>query len=133
MSFVILILVVSAGALAAIVLYNLTNINIDERRKEIATLRVLGYTKWEVAGYIYRESSILTIVGALFGLLGGWLLHMFIVGRVNSVMMMFVKAISPLSYLWAFLITIGFAVVVYAFMLIKLYKIDMAESLKSNE
>ncbi len=133
MSFVILILVVSAGALAAIVLYNLTNINIDERRKEIATLRVLGYTKWEVAGYIYRESSILTIVGALLGLLGGWLLHMFIVSRVNSVMMMFVKAISPLSYLWAFLITIGFAIVVYAFMLIKLYKIDMAESLKSNE
>lgn len=133
MGFVILILVVSAGALAAIVLYNLTNINIDERRKEIATLRVLGYTKWEVAGYIYRESSILTIVGALFGLLGGWLLHMFIASRVNSVMMMFVKAISPLSYLWAFLITIGFAVLVYAFMLIKLYKIDMAESLKSNE
>lgn len=133
MSFVILILVVSAGALAAIVLYNLTNINIDERRKEIATLRVLGYTKWEVAGYIYRESMILTVVGTLFGLLVGWLLHMFIVGRVNSVWMMFGKAIAPLSYLWAFLITIGFAIVVYAFMLIKLYKIDMAESLKSNE
>ncbi len=133
MSFVILILVVSAGALAAIVLYNLTNINIDERRKEIATLRVLGYTKWEVAGYIYRESMILTVVGTLLGLLVGWLLHMFIVGRVNSVWMMFGKAIAPLSYLWAFLITIGFAIVVYAFMLIKLYKIDMAESLKSNE
>ena len=133
MSFVILILVVSAGALAAIVLYNLTNINIDERRKEIATLRVLGYTKWEVAGYIYRESMILTVVGTLLGLLVGWLLHMFIVGRVNSVWMMFGKAIAPLSYLWAFLITIGFAIVVYAVMLIKLYKIDMAESLKSNE
>ena len=133
MSFVILILVVCAGALAAIVLYNLTNINIDERRKEIATLRVLGYTKWEVAGYIYRESIILTIVGALFGLLVGWLLHMFIIGRVNSVWMMFGTAISPLSYLWAFLITIGFAIVVYAFMLIKLYRINMAESLKSNE
>lgn len=133
MSFVILILVVSAGALAAIVLYNLTNINIDERRKEIATLRVLGYTKWEVAGYIYRESMILTVVGTLFGLLVGWLLHMFIVGRVNSVWMMFGKVVAPLSYLWAFLITIGFAIVVYAFMLIKLYKIDMAESLKSNE
>lgn len=133
MSFVILILVVCAGALAAIVLYNLTNINIDERRKEIATLRVLGYTKWEVAGYIYRESGILTIVGALFGLLVGWLLHMYIVGRVNSVWMMFGKAIAPLSFLWAFLITLGFAIVVYAFMLIKLYKINMAESLKSNE
>ena len=133
MSFVILILVVCAGALAAIVLYNLTNINIDERRKEIATLRVLGYTKWEVAGYIYRESGILTIVGALFGLLVGWLLHMYIVGRVNSMWMMFGKAIAPLSFLWAFLITLGFAIVVYAFMLIKLYKINMAESLKSNE
>ena len=133
MSFVILILVVCAGALAAIVLYNLTNINIDERRKEIATLRVLGYTKWEVAGYIYRESGILTVVGALFGLLGGWLLHMYIVGRVNSVWMMFGKAIAPLSFLWALLITIGFAIVVYAFMLIKLYRINMAESLKSNE
>ena len=133
MSFVILILVVCAGALAAIVLYNLTNINIDERRKEIATLRVLGYTKWEVAGYIYRESGILTIVGALFGLLVGWLLHMYIVGRVNSVWMMFGKAIASLSFLWAFLITLGFAIVVYAFMLIKLYKINMAESLKSNE
>lgn len=133
MSFVILILVVCAGALAAIVLYNLTNINIDERRKEIATLRVLGYTKWEVAGYIYRESGILTVVGALFGLLGGWLLHMYIVGRVNSVWMMFGKAIAPLSFLWAFIITLGFAIVVWAFMLIKLYKINMAESLKSNE
>ena len=133
MSFVILILVVSAGALAAIVLYNLTNINIDERRKEIATLRVLGYTRWEVAGYIYRESAILTIVGALFGLLGGWLLHMFIAGRVNSVLMMFVPKILPLSFLWSFIITLGFAVVVYAFMLIKLNRIDMAESLKSNE
>lgn len=133
MGFVILILVVSAGALAAIVLYNLTNINIDERRREIATLRVLGYTRLEVAGYIYRESAILTIVGALFGLLGGWLLHMFIAGRVNSVWMMFVPQILPLSFLWAFLITIGFAVAVYAFMLIKLNKINMAESLKSNE
>ena len=76
---------------------------------------------------------ILTVVGTLLGLLVGWLLHMFIVGRVNSVWMMFGKAIAPLSYLWAFLITIGFAIVVYAFMLIKLYKIDMAESLKSNE
>ena len=94
---------------------------------------MLGYTRWEVAGYIYRESAILTIVGALFGLLGGWLLHMFIAGRVNSVLMMFVPKILPLSFLWSFIITLGFAVVVYAFMLIKLNRIDMAESLKSNE
>ncbi|MCD8040566.1 MAG: ABC transporter permease [Clostridia bacterium] len=133
MGYVVLLLVVCAGALAAIVLYNLTNINIDERRREIATLRVLGYTKWETAGYIYRESGILTVVGTLLGLLFGWLLHKYIVGRVGSVMMMFGQAISGLSYLYAILITLGFALVVWAFMLIKLFKIDMAESLKSNE
>lgn len=133
MGLVIAVLVISAGALAAIVLYNLININIDERRREIATLRVLGYKRYEVAGYIYRESAILTIVGTLFGLLLGFLLHMFIVGRVDSVMMMFGRAIGGLSYLWAFLLTLAFAAIVYAFMLIKLNKINMAESLKSNE
>ena len=133
MGLVIAVLVISAGALAAIVLYNLTNINIDERKREIATLRVLGYRKAEVAGYIYRESAILTIVGTLFGLLLGWLLHMYIVTNVNSISMMFGRVIGGLSYLWAFLLTIAFAVIVYAFMLIKLNKISMADSLKSNE
>ena len=133
MGLVVAILVISAGALAAIVLYNLTNINIDERRREIATLRVLGYRKWEVAGYIYRESAILTIAGTLLGLLLGMLLHLFIIDRVNSVTMMFGRVISGWSYLWAFLLTIAFAVLVYAFMLIKLNRINMAESLKSNE
>lgn len=133
MGLVIAVLVISAGALAAIVLYNLTNINIDERRKEIATLRVLGYKKYEVAGYIYRESAILTIVGDLLGLLLGFLLHMFIAGRVDSVMMMFGRTIGWMSYLWAFLLTLAFAVVVYAFMLIKLNRVNMADSLKSNE
>ena len=133
MGLVIAVLVISAGALAAIVLYNLTNINIDERRREIATLRVLGYRKYEVAGYIYRESAILTFFGTLLGLLLGFFLHMYIVGRVNSVSMMFGRVISGWSYLWAFLLTIAFAVVVYAFMLIKLNRINMAESLKSNE
>ena len=86
-----------------------------------------------MAGYIYRESAILTIFGALLGLLVGFLLHMFIVSRVNSVMMMFGKTIGWLSYLWAFLLTIAFAAIVYAFMLIKLNRVNMAESLKSNE
>ena len=133
MGYVIAVLVISAGALAAIVLYNLTNINIDERRREIATLRVLGYRKAEVAGYIYRESAILTVVGTLLGLLLGWLLHLYIVTNVNSISMMFGRIIGGLSYLWAFLLTIAFAVIVYAFMLIKLNKISMTDSLKSNE
>ena len=133
MGLVIAVLVLCAGALAAIVLYNLTNINIDERRREIATLRVLGYRRSEVAGYIYRESAILTLAGTLLGLGLGFLLHWFIVSRVNSVAMMFGRVISVWSYLWAFLLTIAFAVIVYAFMLIKLNRINMAESLKSNE
>lgn len=133
MGLVITVLVISAGGLAAIVLYNLTNINIDERRREIATLRVLGYRKGEVAGYIYRESAILTLFGALLGLLLGFLLHIFITSRVNSVSMMLGRAIGGLSYLWAFLLTVAFAAVVYAFMLIKLNRINMADSLKSNE
>lgn len=133
MGLVIAVLVISAGALAAIVLYNLTNINIDERKKEIATLRVLGYKKYEVAGYIYRESAILTVAGTLFGLLLGFLLHIFIVNRVDSVMMMFGRTIGGLSYLWAFLLTLAFAAIVYAFMLIKLNRISMTDSLKSNE
>ena len=133
MGLVIAVLVLCAGALAAIVLYNLTNINIDERRREIATLRVLGYRRYEVAGYIYRESAILTLAGTLLGLGLGFLLHWFIVSRVNSVAMMFGRVISGWSYLWAFLLTIAFAVIVYAFMLIKLNRINMAESLKSNE
>ena len=133
MGMIIAVLVISAGALAAIVLYNLTNINIDERRREIATLRVLGYRKAEVAGYIYRESAILTVAGALLGLGLGFLLHMFIINRVNSVSMMFGSAIAGLSYLWSFLLTLAFAAIVYAFMLIKLNRINMAESLKSNE
>ena len=133
MGMIIAVLVISAGALAAIVLYNLTNINIDERRREIATLRVLGYRRAEVAGYIYRESAILTLAGALLGLGLGFLLHLFIIGRVDSVTMMLGRVIAGWSYLWAFLLTVVFAVIVYAFMLIKLNKIDMAESLKSNE
>ncbi len=133
MGLIIAVLVISAGALAAIVLYNLTNINIEERRREIATLRVLGYRKYEVAGYIYRESAILTVAGTLLGLLLGVFLHRFIINRVNSVTMMFARSIGGLSFLWAFLITIAFAALVYAFMLIKLNRINMAESLKSNE
>ena len=119
MGFVIAVLVISAGALAAIVLYNLTNINIDERRREIATLRVLGYRRREVAGYIYRESTVLTLVGALLGLGLGVLLHMFLVTRISGTAMLFASAIKVGSYFYSFGLTVIFAAIVYAFMLIK--------------
>ena len=112
MGMIIAVLVISAGALAAIVLYNLTNINIDERRREIATLRVLGYRRAEVAGYIYRESAILTLAGALLGLGLGFLLHLFIIGRVDSVTMMLGRVIDGWSYLWSFLLTVVLAAIV---------------------
>lgn len=134
MGYIIAVLIVSAGALAAIVLYNLTNINIDERQREIATLKVLGYTRAEVAGYVYRESAILTIAGSLLGLLLGWLLHtFFMVPRIDSVALLLGRTISVWSFFYSFGLTVLFAAIVYAFMLIKLNKINPAEALKSIE
>lgn len=133
-NYVIILLVVCAGALAAIVLYNLTNINIDERQREIATLKVLGYTKAEVAGYVYRESGILTVVGALLGLLLGWLVHdFFILPCIDGISLLMGRAVYFWSYLYGFGLTIIFAALVYAFMLIKLNRINPAEALKSME
>lgn len=133
MGYIIALLVVSAGALAAIVLYNLTNINIDERRKEIATLKVLGYTKLEVAGYIYRESAALTIVGTLLGLLLGWLLNKYAVYCIGGGMAAFVAVSGVWSFVASVALTLAFAAIVYAFMTIKLNRVNMADSLKSNE
>lgn len=133
MGYIIALLVVSAGALAAIVLYNLTNINIDERRKEIATLKVLGYTRAEVAGYIYRESTVLTIVGTLLGLLLGWLLNKYAVYCISGGMAAFVAVSGVWSFVASVALTFAFAAIVYAFMTIKLNRINMADSLKSNE
>ncbi len=133
MGYIIALLVVSAGALAAIVLYNLTNINIDERRKEIATLKVLGYTKAEVAGYIYRESAVLTVVGTLLGLLLGWLLNIYAVSCVSGGVAAFVAVSGVWSFVASIALTFLFAAIVYAFMTIKLNRVNMADSLKSNE
>lgn len=133
MGYIIALLVVSAGALAAIVLYNLTNINIDERRKEIATLKVLGYTKAEVAGYIYRESAVLTVAGTLLGLLLGWLLNKYAVYCISGGMAAFVAVSGVWSFVASVGLTFAFAAIVYAFMLIKLNRVNMADSLKSNE
>lgn len=130
---IIIIIVVGAGALSAIVLYNLTNINIEERRREIATLKVLGYTKGEVAGYIYRESVILTLTGDLLGLGLGKVMHGFIITKIDSLAMIFSHSISLYSFLIAFGITLFFAAAVYLFMSIKLNNIQMVDSLKSNE
>ena len=130
---VILVLIVSAGMLAFVVLYNLNNINITERQRELATLKVLGFFDIEVSQYVLRENIILTIAGILFGSGFGILLHRFIIVTVEVDAVMFGRNIAPLSFVYCAVITCIFSVVINVFMHKKLKKIDMVESLKSVE
>ena len=128
---IVVVLIVSAAALAFIVLYNLTNINIGERVREIATLKVLGFTRGEVNAYIFREIAILSLVGDLFGLALGTWLEGFVITTVEVDVVMFGRIIHPLSYLYAFLLTLVFSGVVVLAMRGRLDRVDMVESLKS--
>ena len=128
---IVVVLIVSAAVLAFIVLYNLTNINIGERVREIATLKVLGFTRGEVNAYIFREIAILSLVGDLFGLALGTWLEGFVITTVEVDVVMFGRIIHPLSYLYAFLLTLVFSGVVVLAMRGRLDKVDMVESLKS--
>ena len=130
---VILVLIVSAGMLAFVVLYNLNNINITERQRELATLKVLGFFDIEVSQYVLRENIILTIAGILLGSGFGILLHRFIIVTVEVDAVMFGRNIAPFSFLYCAVLTCIFSVVVNVFMHKKLKKIDMVESLKSVE
>ncbi|MDE6687971.1 MAG: ABC transporter permease, partial [Lachnospiraceae bacterium] len=122
-----------AAMLAFIVLYNLTNINITERIREIATIKVLGFYPLETANYVFRENLILTGIGALVGLLLGKWLHMFVIEKIDIDMVAFDNIIQNSSYVYSFFITLLFALMVNLFMYFKLNKINMAESLKSVE
>lgn len=130
---IVLVLIVAAGLLAFIVLYNLTNINIAERTKEIATIKVLGFYDNEVSAYIFRETAVLTVIGALVGLLFGTALHQFVMRTAEIDMVMFGRSIYPLSYLYSGLLTLLFGVIVSAFMNKKLKNISMVESMKAPE
>lgn len=130
---VIWVLILSAGLLSAVVLYNLTNVNICERRKEIATLRVLGFHKKEARNYIFREINILSFVGSLFGLVLGVFLHAFVVKTVEVDQVMFGRDIYFLSYIYAVAITIVFTLLVNLIMRRSIDKVDMVEAMKSNE
>jgi len=133
MELVIIVLIVAAGMLAFIVLYNLNNINIIERRRELATLKVLGFYDMEVANYVYRENVLLTILGAMAGVVMGLFLHRFVIMTVEIDMMMFGRDIEWQSYVYSVLMTCIFAVLINLAMFYKLRKIDMVESLKSAE
>lgn len=127
------VLVFSSAALAFIVLYNLTNININERRKELSTLKVLGYHREEIAAYVFRESVILSLLGTVLGLFLGKLLHTFVVMTVEASNLMLGRVISAQSYAISALLTFLFSLLVNLFLTKKLNKIEMVESMKAVE
>lgn len=131
LNYVVLIMILSAGALAFVVLYNLTNVNISERIREIATIKVLGFYDNEVSAYIYRENILLTVVGTFVGLGLGKVLHRFIMVTLEVDNLMFGRVISFKSYMLSIVITLLLGLIVNFAMYIKLKKVKMVESLKS--
>ena len=131
LNYIVLVIIICAGLLAFIVLYNLTNINISERQREIATIKVLGFHKMETAMYIYRETILLTLLGCIFGLGFGVILHSFVIQTVEVDMVMFGRTIEPLSFLISAALTFAFSFLVNVVMYRKLTGISMVESLKS--
>lgn len=130
---VIVVLITSAGMLAFVVLYNLNNININERKRELATFKVLGFYDKEVSAYVYRENILLTLIGAAVGSGLGTILHRFVIVTVEVDAAMFGRNIEPLSFVYSILFTFAFSLFVNGVMYFKLKKIDMVESLKSIE
>ncbi|MDO4616594.1 MAG: ABC transporter permease [Lachnospiraceae bacterium] len=133
LNLVVWVLVIAAGLLVFVVSYNLNNINISERRRELASLKVLGFYDMEVAMYVYRENIFLTLFGIFAGLFMGTALHRYLITTLEVEMIMFGRQIRPASYLYSSLLTIVFSVLVNILMYYKLKQIDMVESLKSVE
>ena len=130
---VIWVLIISAGMLAFVVLYNLNNINITERQRELATLKVLGFYDGEVSQYVFRENILLSFIGILAGAVFGILLHRYVITTVEVDAVMFGRNIKPISFVYSGIITFGFSMFVNMVMHFKLKKINMVESLKSVE
>ena len=130
---IIVLIVISAGALAFIVLYNLTNINITERIREIATIKVLGFYARETSAYVFRENFFLTGISAVVGLALGKILHAFVINMIRVDMIYFEPRLLWPSYIYSVALTFLFAVIVMFVMYFKLQRISMTESLKSIE
>ena len=133
LDYIVVLIIICAGSLAFIVLYNLTNINITERIREIATIKVLGFYPSETASYVFRENIFLTAIGGAVGLGLGKALHWFVMEQIKVDLVSFDKIILPTSYLYSIILTFVFACIVNLVMFSKLEKINMAESLKSIE
>ena len=133
LNYIVIILIVSAGLLAFVVLYNLANVNISERIRELATIKVLGFYDKEVYDYVTRETIILTIIGIVLGLFGGYFLNYYLIGTCEINTLRFCKIVEPISYVYAVIITVVFTMIVNIVTYFALKKIDMIESLKSVE
>lgn len=133
LNIVVWVLIISAAMLAFIVLYNLTNINISERIRELSTIKVLGFYDKEVTMYVYRENNILTLLGILLGCVLGKLLHGFVIKTAEVDLMMFPPDIHFISYVYSAILTLLFSTVVMFVMHRRLRKVDMIEALKSTE
>ena len=133
MGYVVAMVIAFSGALAFVVLYNLTNISIIERVREIATVKVLGFFPRETAAFVFRETALLTVLGALLGLPLGRALHRFVMAQIRVDLIYFSPRIAPGSCLRSLLFTFLFVVIVDLFMYFRLERIHMAEALKSTE
>lgn len=133
LNYVVLVLILGSGMLTFVVMLNLTNINIGERMRELATLRVIGFYDKEMYAYIFRENNALSVIGAFVGLVFGKIMHLFVIRTCEVDMVMFVRSAKPLSYVYAFALTIAFSLIVNLLMRPKVRAIDMVESLKSAE
>ena len=133
LNYIVIVVILSAAALALVVLYNLTNINILERIREIATIKVLGFYPKETADYVFRENIVLTAFGVVLGLVLGIFLHRFVMAQIVVDMVYFNVTIRPFSFVISVLLTFLFTVIVNLLMSIRIEKINMAESLKSVE
>ena len=131
--FVVVIIILAAAALAMVVLFNLSNINITERQRELATIKLLGFYDGEVSAYVYRENIVLTVFGILLGCFMGHWLHIYLVRSTEIDLMMFGRQTAPSAYVYAAILTMLFSVLVNVLAHFKMKKIDMVESLKSAE
>ena len=131
--FVVVIIILAAAALAMVVLFNLSNINITERQRELATIKLLGFYDKEVSAYVYRENIVLTVFGTLMGCFMGHWLHIYLVRSTEIDLMMFGRQTAPSAYVYAAILTMLFSVLVNVLAHFKMKKIDMVESLKSAE
>ena len=132
-NYVVLLIIVCAAALAAVVLYNLISVNIGERKKELATIKVLGFFDKEVYRYIFREIELLSVIGAAVGLAIGAPMHQFVIRTVESEQMMFIRSLEPTSFVYSVALTLLFTVAVCRMMRRQVRAISMVESMKAPE